>query len=127
MNARVKEFWGPSDNGGEKKGAMPSPVHIHLKDWRKHRRLTLDELAARVNRSLSLVSAWESGARIMNMVDLQELARVYGVHPSALLLPPEDSSRADLKLAASEIVQDMDAESALQWLQLGRKLPRSRT
>jgi len=115
------------NNGGEKKAARLPTAHVHLKAWRKHRRVTAEELAAQVNRSLSLVSAWEMGTRIMNMVDLEDLARVYGVHPSALLLPPEESSRADLKLAASETIESMDAEAALQWLQLGRKLPRTRT
>jgi transcriptional regulator with XRE-family HTH domain len=127
MMAAIKEFRSPTNGEGENKAAKPSTAHVHLKEWRKHRRFTLEELATKVNRSLSLVSAWESGARIMNMMDLQELARVYGVHPSALLLPPEDSPRADLKLAAGETIEDMDVEAALQWLQLGRKLPRSRT
>ena len=127
MSAAIRMLRTPVDNGGEKKAAKVPAAQVHLKAWRKHRRVTAEELAAQVNRSLSLVSAWEMGTRIMNMVDLEDLARVYGVHPSALLLPPEESSRADLKLAASETIESMDAEAALQWLQLGRKLPRTRT
>jgi transcriptional regulator with XRE-family HTH domain len=126
MSARISVLRTPAGNGGEDDSPKGFALQAHLKEWRKHRRLTVAELATKVNKSVSLVAQWESGSRIMSMADLQQLARVYGVPPSALLGSPADATRGDLREAAGEIIRDMDAESALQWLQLGRKLPRSK-
>ena len=57
-------------------------LHVHLRSWRKSRKLTLEALAEQMGSKVSTLSGWETGRRILDLEDLQKLALYYGVHPA---------------------------------------------
>jgi transcriptional regulator with XRE-family HTH domain len=111
---------------GKRTTKVAYKAYIFLRAWRESRGLTVTELATRVNKAVSTVSGWERGKRQVDLADLTKLAGVYGVHPSALLLHPQEANPAlEAMREASDIARSMDPDAAAAWLELGRKLPKT--
>lgn len=58
----------------------------------------------------------------MDLNDLEKLSKVYGVHPAALLLAPEDGPKFDAMRKAPNIAEQMGPDAAKEWLSLGERL-----
>lgn len=87
----------------------PPRQRIFLREWRKHRLLTQDQLADRIGVDRSYVSTIERGKRPYNQEFLEAAAYALGIEPADLLvrnpldptgywtiwdgIPPEDRPR----------------------------------
>lgn len=101
---------------------MAGHLHIHLRAHRKARKLTQQKVADGIGVSFNTVSGWETGARTMDMEDLEKLAVFYGVHPAALLLAPEEGPKFEAMRRASSLAERMGPEAAEDWLRMGERL-----
>ena len=64
----------------------------NIKEFRKARGFSMEELGKRVGKAKSSISAWENGKRTPKMGEIQKIADVLGVTKSQLL-GIEDSSK----------------------------------
>lgn len=65
-------------------------VKFFVREWRKHRSLTQEQLAAEIGTSGSKVSKLETGEQMMNENWLSQLSKALRVSPSDLLRRPTD-------------------------------------
>jgi transcriptional regulator with XRE-family HTH domain len=72
------------------------PIRWFLREWRKHRRLTLQQVAARLDTSPSVLSDLENGKSRMNDDWIAGFAWAYQVEPSDLLRDPAMPTRDEL-------------------------------
>lgn len=72
------------------------PIRWFLREWRKHRRLTLQQVADRLDTSPSVLSDLEHGKSRMNDDWMAGFAWAYQVEPSDLLRDPLMPSRDEL-------------------------------
>lgn len=68
---------------GDKKKVVAVP--LFLRDWRKFRDLTQEELAAKIGLTTSSISQWENGKQGFTDESLAALARALECTPAALL------------------------------------------
>jgi len=123
--SRNEEFHEPGltwMHGLDHDPSMPRDLHIHLRAHRKIRRMTLERVANAIGIKINTLSGWETGARAVDLNDLEKLAGFYGVHPAALLLAPEEGPRFEAMRQASSIAERMGPEAAQEWLALGQRL-----
>ena len=104
----------------EKIKGKRSPGHF-LKEWRKHRRLSQEQVAERIAAFLgkpsygfSQVSKVETGKAMYTQETLEAFAFAFGVDVVDLFRPP--SSEAENEL--SSFVQKLDAEKKRQALRI---------
>ncbi|WP_366142132.1 helix-turn-helix domain-containing protein [Acetobacter cerevisiae] len=95
-------------------------LHIHLRAWRKHRGLTLEQTANIIGSKLNTISGWETGGRKVDLDDLKKLADAYGVEPAALLFAPPGGEKFEAMKEASNLIEEMSPEHAKAWLDLGK-------
>lgn len=105
---------------------MSTPLHTFLRAHRIARRLTLQAVAVEIGVRQNTLSQWETGARGVDLTDLEKLARVYGVTPAALLMSPLDSPKAREMQAAADLAQRMEPADLANWMQLGQRLARDK-
>lgn len=108
--------------GLEQPADMAGQLHIHLKAHRRARGLTQKAVAEGIDIAHNTVSGWESGAREMDLSDLEKLAKFYGVHPAALLLAPEEGPKFEAMRRASQIAERMGPDAAEDWLRMGERV-----
>lgn len=84
--------------------------------------MTLERVANAIGIKINTLSGWETGARAVDLNDLDKLATFYGVHPAALLLAPEEGPRFDAMRQASNMAEQMGPDAAKDWLALGQRL-----
>lgn len=123
--SRNAEFHDPGltwMHGLEQAAEMVGTLHTHLRAHRKARKLTLEDVASQIGIKVNTLSGWETGGRGVGLDDLEKLAKVYGVHPAALLLAPEDGPRFEAMRKASSIAERLGPEAAQDWLSLGERL-----
>lgn len=104
---------------------MPGPasnLHIHLRAWRHHRRLTLQVVADKIGSKINTISGWETGTRTVDLDDIAKLADAYGVHPAALLFAPDDQTQFETMRDVLNLVADMPPAVRETWLRLGQQL-----
>lgn len=97
-------------------------LHIHLRAWRKHRGLTLEQTANIIGSKPNTISGWETGGRKVDLDDLKKLADAYGVEPAALLFAPPGGPKFEAMKEASNLIENMSPERAKAWLELGRTI-----
>lgn len=68
----------------------PQPARINLRLWRRHRGLTLKDVAGAVGVAHSTVHRWESAANAVDLEILIALAALYGTTLEAMLGPPPE-------------------------------------
>jgi transcriptional regulator with XRE-family HTH domain len=59
--------------------AVVALLSTRLRRWRKSRRLPLKQMASDLGVSISLVSAWETGARFPSATHLEQISAYTGV------------------------------------------------
>jgi transcriptional regulator with XRE-family HTH domain len=101
---------------------MSTPLHKHLRLHRLARRLSLEHVANEIGVRQNTLSQWETGARGVDLEDLEKLARVYGIAPAALLMAPDENPKAEQMRTAADIAGRMDGETLTDWLRMGAKL-----
>ncbi len=84
--------------------------------------MTLETVAAGVGVKFNTLSGWETGARKLDLEDLQKLASFHGVHPAVLLLAPEEGPRFEAMRRASQLAERMGPDVAEDWLRMGERL-----
>lgn len=87
--------------------------------------MTLESVAALIGSKANTISGWETGSRQVGLDDLKKLAEAYGCHPAALLFAPPGGEDFERMKAASEMLANMTAEAADEWLAIGRRITRS--
>jgi transcriptional regulator with XRE-family HTH domain len=102
---------------------MIGTLHQHLKAHRKLRKFTQVYIAGILRISHNAYSDKENGKRPVTLEELEKIAEAYGVHPSALLMAPEDGPRADLMRRAAEIARTRPESAAQDWVRSGEHLP----
>lgn len=68
------------------------------------------------------VSGWETGSRRVKLDDLEKLAKLYGIHPAALLLAPEEGPKFEAMRRASHLAEQMGPSTAEDWLRMGERI-----
>ena len=97
-------------------------MHEHLRAWRKHRGLTLTQVAASMGRSHTTVSRWESGEMPLKLNDLSRLALIYCATVPQLSASPSQAELVAKLDEIQKIVERLDAETLEHWLGTGRRL-----
>lgn len=97
-------------------------LHIHLRSWRHHKKLTLRKVADMIGSKENTLSGWETGSRGVDLDDIKKLADVYGVHPAALLFSPSDTQHFETLREVLELINSMDGSARDVWLAMGRQL-----
>jgi len=95
---------------------MGKPTHIRA--WRKKLGLTQEQLAARIDMSISSVSKIETGKTNYTQETLEALAYAMGRDPADLLRAPPDADAPELW----SVVQGMGPEQREQALRIIRAL-----
>jgi transcriptional regulator with XRE-family HTH domain len=101
---------------------MSADLHSHLRAHRKARNLTLEAVADMIGVRFNTISQWETGKREVDLQSLAKLAKVYGIHPAALLLAPEDGPKFEAMRRASNLAERMGPDAAADWLRMGEHL-----
>lgn len=65
------------------------PTH-YLREWRLHRKLTLDQVATSCGSTKSAISRLESGDRRLTLVWMEKIAAALDISPNDLLRPPAE-------------------------------------
>jgi transcriptional regulator with XRE-family HTH domain len=92
---------------------------IYIRDWRKHRGLTQEQLAKASGISQSNLSRLERGDQEYTQGNLEALAEVLGCHPVDLIWrAPDDSSSPETEIQA--MFRRMSAEDKRQALEIFR-------
>src|SRR3954466_3249872 len=79
-------------SASKKRPKVAHKGYIFLKLWREKKGFTLQEVADRLDVGVSTLHGWENGDRQVDLGDLTALAKVYNVHPTALLMHPKDAN-----------------------------------
>lgn len=77
----------------------------YIRDWRKHRNLTLERLASRVGMTTSNLSKIERGAQAYTQPALEALAKALSCGPGDLITRPP-GARSDL----GALIESLDPE-----------------
>lgn len=93
-----------------------------IKQWRLHKKLTLETVAGQLGVSPSTVHKWETGKAPLTLDALQLLAGVYGAEPAALLFPPECGEMVELMRLAHAVLKSATPDLARQWLGVGKAM-----
>ena len=124
---------GIADNGDSptKKGCAGQPpartgisssLHLHLKAHRRAHGLTQTELAQKLGVALNTVSNWETGKSDVHLSEVEKMAKIYGVHPAALLMAPEEYPKFLAMQRACSLAAKLPDEQARDWLKMGEHL-----
>ena len=98
-------------------------LHVHLRAWRDAKGLSQEQVANTLAVNKSTIHRWETGARTVDLADLERLAELYGVDPIALLMAPGDVQLAHDLSNAKGILTSRDPDATRTWLEMGNKLP----
>ena len=99
-------------------------LHSHLRDWRKHRSLTQEAVAASLGVRHTTIGRWELGKMKLAATDLERLAALYGASVSQLQGPPAAATLIARLDRTQKIVERMSADDLEKWLALGEALIR---
>ena len=72
------------------------PIRWFIRDWRKKRKLTLQQVADRLEATVSMISDLETGKRRMNDDWMAAFAEALQCDPGDLLRDPDTPTQADL-------------------------------
>lgn len=98
-----------------RKAKETHPGHF-IREWREHRNLTQESVAARVEMSVPQISKLERGLQGYRQTTLEHFAQALGCEPGDLLRPPPTGPRGEL---ASFVIR-LDEARALRALQILR-------
>lgn len=95
-------------------GGIPSPMELRIKQLRRERGLSQEQLAERAGLSRTYLSQIETGARAPNIARLQQIARALGAVVPDLLLNPERDTRIIRLLGAMESASPQEWDAIIQ-------------
>jgi len=85
-----------------------------IKQWRKHRKITVEELAKQAGMSASMISQLERGRSAYTQDTLEAVAKALDLKPSALLdRDPDDNAGLSVSMGGREIIHEVDLKSHL--------------
>lgn len=84
-------------------------MRLYLRDWRKHRGLTLEQLGALVGKEKNTISRWERGLLNLNVDDLPALADALVCTPYDLLYRSPDDEIDIVKVWTDASEADREA------------------
>lgn len=87
-----------------------------LKEWRKYRGLTQDQLADRADLSKGFISNLESGGREYTQATLEQLAEALRCEPADLLM--RDPSKADSLWSIYDALSPPERQQAVQLIRV---------
>jgi len=93
-----------------------------LRAWRKFSGFTLQRVASALGTTHTTILRYERGEMKLPPEVVLELARLYGCKPIELQFDPQDREQGQRLHEAMDLVQQMDAETAQRWLDIGRLL-----
>lgn len=115
------ELFGPSSQTVRMPTKSSKPATNNLRAWREHRRLSQDQLAAKVGTKGNVIGHLESGERGLSDKWLRRLAPALGTTPGFLLdHSPEDLDAAYIDAAMS--VPPDDRPQVLEILKTFKKV-----
>ena len=97
-------------------------MHKYLRAWREFRELTLEEVAARMEKKHSTVSRWEAGKVSLKTRDLQRLASLYNCSEHQIHEPPDQALLVARLDQAQQIIENLDRDTLEHWLAIGRAM-----
>lgn len=98
-----------------RKAKESHPGHF-IREWREHRHLTQESVAARVEMSVPQISKLERGLQGYRQSTLEQFAQALGCEPGDLLRPPPTEARGEL----ASFVVSLDEARTLKALQILR-------
>lgn len=99
-------------------------MHRYLRAWRKHFRLSLETVAAKIAITHTTLGRWERGIVPLTTENLQSLARVYGITESQIQAPPDEAVMVARLDRLQGVARDMTDEQIENWLHMGELLTR---
>ena len=87
------------------------------------RNLSQEQVANILAVNKSTIHRWETGARAVDLADLERLADIYSVDPIALLMAPGNVQLAADLTNAKAILTSRASDATRVWLEMGNKLP----
>lgn len=97
-------------------------MHTHLRAWRRHRKLSQEQVANALKKRASTISRWERGEMNLTTADLERLAVLYGASISQLSAPPAAAEIVAVLGSLQNIASEMDPQMLQHWMAIGRKL-----
>lgn len=93
------------------------PAHVYLAEWLKHRGLTAEQLAARLEVNKGQISKLMTGKQEYTLNWLRAIAYALNCEVQQLMRPPSAPTRDELLAAASE----EDLRKAVELIQSARR------
>jgi transcriptional regulator with XRE-family HTH domain len=103
---------------------MPAahPRRPHLRAWRKHFAMTLDDLAVRLRIDDTTIGRWERQRIGVDDATFCAIARVYGITPAELSAPPGERDHAAAVAEVMQHVRALDTDAIRELASLARRL-----
>ena len=113
--------------GGRNNSGMPAPkkptaAQPTLRAWRNYRKLTLEDVAAKIGVGPQAIHKWETGKVPITLDNLRLLAEAYGIKVGSLLLNPEENELAERLHRAQNVLLALPADRVERWLGMGEDL-----
>ena len=99
-------------------------MNQHLREWRLHRNMTLEQVANILGRKHTTIARWEKGEIAIKDSDIESLARLYAATPEQLLVSPADADEVARLSRANAIMSKLDADDLDEWFRIGERLAR---
>lgn len=114
-------------DGKRNNSPMPAPkktaaAQPTLRAWRSYKKLTLEDVAAKIGVGPQAIHKWETGKVPITLDNLRLLAEAYGIKVGSLLLNPEESELAERLHRAQNVLLSLPAEKVERWLGMGEDL-----
>lgn len=94
-------------------------MNLRLKELRKKKGLTLEELAKEIGVTKATISRWESGERGLKISQLQKLADYFNVSVGYLLgntdMPRDIVKNYNYKQEINSFIKDLDESNYKNW------------
>lgn len=103
----------------KRQAVKPQPT---LKQWRKYRRLTLEQVANKIGITSQAVHKWEAGKVPVTLDNLSLLAQAYETTSERLLFMPAEAELEEKFRRAHAVLISMGSDKAERWLAMGEDL-----
>ena len=100
----------------------PSNLPHHLRAWRQHSGLTLEQTANMLGVKENSLSDKELGKRPVTTEELTKLAEIYGCEPWMLLAADPNSEKLSQIRRARDVINTLPPNQTDAWLNMGETL-----